>query len=300
MAQESNAGGRATGAAPSATAPAKRWSWAWLGLLPFVAFLFIFLLLPTVGVVRKAFVGTNGHFTMAPLGDALTKERKAFVNSIKVSLVTAFLGVIIGVPLAYAAATAKRPRWLRTVVSAFSGVAANMGGVVLAFAFISFIGLQGLGTKILKGLGWDLYAGGFKLNSYAGWATVYMYFQVPLMVLVSLPAIDGLKDSWREASANLGGTTFTYWRRVGIPVLMPSMLGGFMLLFANAFSAYATAYALNAGANIVPVKISFYLQGDIAGESPVPFALATWMIIFMAVSMGGYFVLRKRAERWQS
>ena len=167
MAQESNAGGRATGAAPSATAPAKRWSWAWLGLLPFVAFLFIFLLLPTVGVVRKAFVGTNGHFTMAPLGDALTKERKAFVNSIKVSLVTAFLGVIIGVPLAYAAATAKRPRWLRTVVSAFSGVAANMGGVVLAFAFISFIGLQGLGTKILKGLGWDLYAGGFKLNSYA-------------------------------------------------------------------------------------------------------------------------------------
>lgn len=294
-------GGRASSAAPT-TAPGRprRFGWAWLGLVPFVAFLFVFLLLPTIGVVRNALQDASGHFTFAPLGDALTKERKAFVNSIKVSAITAFLGVVIGTPLAYAAATAKRPKWLRTVVSAFSGVAANMGGVVLAFAFISFIGAQGLGTKILKAFGWDLYGGAFRLNSPAGWITVYMYFQIPLMVLVSLPAIDGLKDSWREASANLGGTTFTYWRRVGIPVLMPSMLGGFMLLFANAFSAYATAYALNAGANIVPVKISFYLQGDIAGKSPVPFALATWMVIFMVVSMGGYFFLRKRAERWQS
>jgi putative spermidine/putrescine transport system permease protein len=79
---------------------------------------------------------------------------------------------------------------------------------------------------------------------------------------------------------------------------MPSMLGGFMLLFANSFSAYATAYALNSGANIVPVKISFYLQGDIAGKSPMPFALAAWMVVFMAISMSAYFLLRKRAERW--
>ena len=116
-----------------------------------------------------------------------------------------------------------------------------------------------------------------------------------------MPAIDGLKDSWREASSNLGGTTWTYWRRVGLPVLLPSMLGGFMLMFANSFSAYATAYALNTGANIVPVKISFYLQGDnLATKSARPFALATWMILIMAIAMCGYFWLRKRAERWRS
>lgn len=234
------------------------------------------------------------------MSDAVTKERTAFSQSIRLSLLTAFLGVVIGTPLAYAAATAKRPKWLRSLVAAFSGVAANMGGVVLAFAFISLLGTQGLGTKLLKTFGFDLYAGKFQLSTFAGWATVYMYFQIPLMVLVTLPAIDGLKDSWREASANLGGTTWTYWRRVGIPVLTPSMLGGFMLLFANSFSAYATAYALNTGANIVPVKISYYLQGDIAGKSPLPYALATWMILFMAVSMGAYFALRRRAERWRS
>jgi putative spermidine/putrescine transport system permease protein len=127
-----------------------------------------------------------------------------------------------------------------------------------------------------------------------------MYFQVPLMFLVTLPAIDGLKTSWREASSNLGGTTWTYWRRVGLPVLAPSMLGGFLLLFANAFSAFATVYALNTQANLVPVKISFFLAGDVAGRSPMPFALATWMIVIMGISMGGYLLLRKRAERWRS
>ena len=260
----------------------------------------MFLVLPTLGLMRKAFLDVNDHFAWAGFTDAITKERKAFRQSVQLSLLTAFLGVVLGTPLAYAAATATRPKWLRSLVSAFSGVAANMGGVVLAFAFISLLGLQGLGTKILKVAGWNLYGGKFNLNSFAGWATVYMYFQIPLMVLITLPAIDGLKDSWREASANLGGTTWTYWRRVGIPVLLPSMLGGFMLMFANSFSAYATAYAQNTGANIVPVKISFYLQGDIAGKSARPFALATWMILIMAVSMGGYFWLRKRAERWRT
>ena len=260
----------------------------------------MFLLLPTYGVVNGALHDTAGHFSWSGLSDAVSKEKRAFVLSIKLSLLTSILGVVIGTVIAYAAATAKRPKWLRNVVTAFSGVAANMGGVVLAFLFISLLGAQGLGTKILKAGGWDLYAGDFNLNGFAGWVTVYMYFQIPLMILVTLPAIDGLKDSWREASSNLGGTTWTYWRRVGLPVLMPSMMGGFMLLFANAFSAFATAAVLNAGANLVPVKISYYLQGDISGKSPMPFALATWMIVFMAVSMGGYLFLRRNAERWRS
>jgi putative spermidine/putrescine transport system permease protein len=287
-------GSRTTGAAH-----APRRGVSWLGLVPFFAFLFVFLLLPTYGLVHKAFIDANGHFTLKGMSDAVRQERSAFRNSIELSVLTAFLGAILGTLLAYAAATAKRPKWLRSLVSAFSGVAANMGGVVLAFAFLSLLGAQGLGTKVLKTIGFDLYAGRFRVDHFAGWVTVYLYFQIPLMVLVTLPAIDGLKDSWREASANLGGTTFTYWRRVGIPVLMPSMLGGFMLLFANSFSAYATVYALNTGANVVPVKISFSLQGDIAGISPMPFALATWMVVFMAVSMGAYFLLRRRAERWR-
>ena len=292
-------GGRTAGAAPAGGR--RRGLLAWLGLAPFLAFLVVFLLFPTYGIVRKAFQdGETGAFTWSGITDAITDERAAFVQTVKISLVSAAIGVVLGTLLAYAAATAKRPKWLRSVVSAFSGVAANMGGVVLAFAFFTLLGRQGLGTKILTAVGIDLYQSSwFDLTGFWGITTVYLYFQIPLMFLVTLPAIDGMKDSWREASSNLGGTTFTYWRRVGLPVLAPSLLGGFMLLFANAFSAFATAYALNTRFNLVPIKISFFLQGDVTGSSPMQFALATWMVLFMAISMGGYFVLRKRAERWQ-
>ncbi|MEO8265018.1 MAG: ABC transporter permease subunit [Ilumatobacteraceae bacterium] len=292
-------GGRTKSAAPKAAKI--RSGTAWFGLLPFLLFLGLFLVLPTYGVVRKAFIANDGSYTWTGISDAISKEGAAFRTSLKVSIVTALLGVVLGTLLAYAAATATRPKWLRSLVSAFSGVAANMGGIVLAFAFFTLLGRQGLGTKMLNNIGYNLYdTGWFDLTGFWGWSTVYMYFQVPLMVLVTLPAIDGLQASWREASSNLGGTTWTYWRRVGLPILAPSMLGGFLLLFANAFSAFATAYALNTGSNLVPVKISFFLQGDISGRSPMPFALATWMIIIMAVSMGGYLFLRKRAERWRS
>lgn len=296
-------GGRTLSAAPATRPHRGRLRFgAWFGLLPFLTFLFLFLLLPTYGVVKKAFSDESGAFTTSALTDVISNERKAFYGSMKVSFVTALLGVVFGTMLAYAAATAKRPKWLRSLVSAFSGVAANMGGVVLAFLFITLLGRQGLGTKLVReGLGYDLYGTSwFDISSFWGWVTVYMYFQIPLMVLVTLPAIDGLKPTWREASSNLGGTTWTYWRRVGLPVLAPSMLGGFLLLFANAFSAYATVYALNTQSNLMPVKISAGLRNDVGGRSPAPYALATCMIVVIAVAMGGYLLLRKRAERWQA
>jgi putative spermidine/putrescine transport system permease protein len=121
------------------------------------------------------------------------------------------------------------------------------------------------------------------------------------MVLITLPAIDGLKTSWREACANLGGNAWTYWRRVGLPILAPSLLGGFLLLFANSFSAYATARQLTDNSKIVPLRISFFLGGDISiGEDAVGYSLAAWMIILMGLSMAAYWLLRRRAERWSN
>ena len=291
-------GDRAAGAVPVARRRSSS-GWLWIGLAPFAAFLFLFLLLPTYGIVKKAFTGDGSPETFFEI---FKDERKAFWGSIKISLVTAAIGVVCGTAIAYAAATATRPRWLRSVVAAFSGVAANMGGVILAFLFFTLLGRQGLGTKLVNdGLNYDLYqTSWFDITSFWGWVTVYMYFQIPLMVLVTLPAVDGLRPAWREASANLGGTTWTYWRRVGLPVLAPSMLGGYLLLFANSFSAYATVYALNNQANVVPVKISFGLSGDVGVRGSHPYALATGMIIVIAIAMGGYLLLRKRAERWQA
>jgi putative spermidine/putrescine transport system permease protein len=283
---------------PTARAPR---NWAWVGLLPFFAFLVLFLVIPTIAVFSKALYDSEGQFGTAALKDAFTGQNlDAFKFSVKLSAMAAAVGVVVGALLAYAAASIRRPKWLRSLVTAFSGVAANLGGVPLAFAFVTLLGRQGLATKILDGLGYDLYGNGFSLDTTTGFVSVYSYFNIPLMVLITLPAIDGLKVSWREACANLGGTTFTYWRRIGLPVLTPSLLGGFLLLFANSFSAYATAAAMTTQSLIVPLRIQFYLSGDFAGRDQLGFSLAAWMILIMTVSMGLYWALRKRAERWQS
>jgi len=225
--------------------------------------------------------------------------RGYFVDSIRLSAVTAALGGVIGTVLALVLVRLERPRWLRGAVTAFAGVAANMGGIILAFAFIAALGAQGLVTKVISNVGIEV-SGGF-VASFWGLVAVYLYFQVPLMALVMLPAVDGLRPAWREAAANLGASPSMYWRRVGLPVLAPAGLGGMLLLFANAFAAYATAFALSTGSSsLVPIQIRFYLQGNaITGKENLGYALAAWMILIMLVTMGGYLVLRRRAERWR-
>jgi putative spermidine/putrescine transport system permease protein len=272
-----------------------------LGLLPFLLFLTLFLLVPAISVFYNALQTTRG-WSLTAMGEAMTGQNlEAFRFSVTFSAGAALVGVVFGVLLAYAAATTRRPVWLRGLVSSFSGVAANMGGLPLAFAFLSLLGRQGVVTKILGAMGCDVYSGDFTLGSVNGLIIVYSYFNIPLMVLVTLPAIDGLRPSWREACSNLGGTTWTYWTRIGIPVLLPSILGGFLLLFANSFSAYATAAILTDNSKIVPLRIGFFLGGDVRiGESAVGYALAAWMILIMGFAMSLYWVARRRSERWQS
>jgi putative spermidine/putrescine transport system permease protein len=272
---------------------------AWLGLVPFFAFIGVFLVWPAVAVFGRAFEQTEGAEVPA-MREAMTGQyREYFVDSLKLSLVTALIGGVIGTVLALVLARLQRPRWLRSAVAAFAGVAANMGGLILAFAFIAALGTQGLLTKVITSAGIDVPPQ--FIASFWGLVIVYLYFQIPLMLLVMLPAADGLKPEWREAAANLGGTAVTYWRRVGIPVLAPAALGGMLLLFANAFAAYATAFALTTGSgNLVPLQIRFYLQGNaITGKQGLGYALAAWMILLMLVTMGAYLLLRRRAERWR-
>ena len=285
-----------------ATASRAPRNWAWLGLVPFLLFLTAFLLVPTVSVFSQALRDESGDLGLSSMVDAFSgQNRDAFLFSVRFSAWAALVGVVFGTLLASAASSITRPRWVRGLVVSFSGVAANLGGIPLAFAFLALLGRQGVLTKVFTAAGLDLYAGGFGLDTQVGLIVVYSYFNIPLMVLITLPAIEGMKASWGEANANLGGTRLTYWRRVGLPVLSPSLLGGFLLLFANSFSAYATAAAITDSSRIVSLRLAFFLGGDVnAGADAVGYSLAAWMILIMGVAMGLYWVLRRWAERWQS
>ncbi|MDP9417127.1 MAG: ABC transporter permease [Actinomycetota bacterium] len=278
-------------------------AWApYVALVPFLAYVGTFLLYPTVLVVAGAFGDEDGRPTLAnlrALADDVFVE--AFVRSVQLSLVTALIGAVVGAVIAYAVSTGSERSWLRRGVLAAAGVLAQFGGVTLAFAFIATIGFTGLVTVFLRDtFGIDLFAGGAWLFDLPGLVLVYSYFQIPLMVIVFLPAVDGLRPQWREATASLGGTGWHFWRHVGGPLLAPAFLGSTLLLFANAFSAYATAAALvSQGSPIVPLQIRTFLTSEVLlGRQSLGNALGLGMIVVVALVMTAYALLQRRTARW--
>lgn len=266
---------------------------------PLVVYVIAFLVLPTLMLLAEAFSGKHGLTLkyIAALGQGQTVV--AFRNSIVLSALAALVGVIAGGIAAYLVLRPSMPRGVRSLVTSFSAVAANFAGVPLAFAFIATLGSLGIITVWLKSAGVDLYGRGFSLYSLPGLVLVYAYFQIPLMIIVFTPALEALRREWREAAENLGASAFDYWRHVGLPILLPSLLSAFILLFGNAFSAYATPYALTSGiVALVPVEISNVLSGNVMISQQTGAALALGMIVVMVAVMGVYALAARRIGRW--
>jgi len=282
---------------------AKRWRLPtqWLGVAPFFLFSLLFLILPTAYLVVGAFQTREGQFTFQNILDLNTNTiRSAYWISIRISFASAVIGGLAGLAIAIAIVRGGLPGWIRSATLTFSGVASNFAGVPLAFAFIATLGRRGMLTLFLNDyLGINIYGLGFNLLSFWGLTLVYLFFQIPLMVLIIAPAIDGLKKEWSEAASTLGATQWQYWRMVAIPVLWPSFLGTVLLLFANAFGAIATAYALTGSQlNIVPIQLYAQIRGDVLQNPNLGFALAFGMIAITGVANILYIWFRVRSERW--
>lgn len=275
----------------------------WLGLVPFFLFVLLFLILPSINIFIRSFQSLDtGGFTLGNIRTILSEPsiRNAYRASLSISVITALGGAIFGFLLAYAVCLGGLPTGSRTFMTTFSGVASNFAGVPLAFAFIATIGTAGLVTRWIEALtGADIHAGGFSIYNIWGLSIVYMYFQFPLMVLIMAPALDGLRREWREACENLGGTGGQYWRHIAFPILLPTLLGTTILLFGNAFGAYATAYAFSGSfINLVTILIGAQMQGDVLYNPNLGYALALGMVLIMVVCMLGYSALQRRAARW--
>lgn len=270
--------------------------------IPFFAYTACFLLAPTVIVVVGAFRTHDGEFTLAnftKLFEANTVS--AFVTSIIVSVASSLIGAVVGGLASYALVIGSKPNGLlRRMVSAISSVLAQFGGVMLAFAFIATIGINGIGTMLIKQVT-GLAANPNWLSSLPGLMTVYCYFQIPLMIIIFLPAVDSIRPQWREACESLGGNTFQYWTRIACPILAPRFISAFLLLFASAFSAYATAAALFSQRSIlVPLMIQGAMRNEMdPNQQGFAQVLAFAMIVVVAIVMLLSHAVEKRAGRWQ-
>lgn len=287
---------------PPSAPPRQRLPMTWVGLAPFAIFSILFLILPTMNIVIGAFRTQDGSFTLQNIIDLNSGTiPSSYWVSVKISVASALLGCIIGFGMAAAVVFGAVPHWIKAPLMTFSGVASNFAGVPLAFAFLATFGPVGLITVFLRNnfgivLSRDL---GFNILSFWGLTITYLFFQIPLMILIITPALEGLKKEWREAASVLGATSLQYWRMVALPILFPSLLGTFALLFANAFGAVATAIALTgSGLNIVPIQLFAQIRGDVLGNPNLGYAMAFGMIVVTGVANVIYIWLRIRAERW--
>ncbi len=279
-----------------------RVSWAWVGIVPFALFIAAFLLYPAVSIITQSVQDEQRHITfgnLANLGDPFI--RSSYLYTFELSAVTAILGGLLGCLMAYAVTVGAVPQPVRSGLLSFSGVASNFAGIPLAFAFIATLGNLGVVNALLGNFGLNLRMLGFNLYTFWGLALTYIYFQIPLMVLVMVPTFDGLRREWLEAAESLGATPAQYWRHIGVPVLLPSVLGGVVLLFGNAFGAHATAFALTGGGGgtrVVTILIGAQLSGDAQINPGLGNAMAVGMIGVMVLTIVPYILLQRRAERW--
>jgi putative spermidine/putrescine transport system permease protein len=274
-----------------------------LALVPFLAFVGIFLIVPTITVVLGGFF-EDGRLSLSNVRTLGTETvLRATWYSVLLSASTAIIGAVLGALLTYLVLAGNPNGLLRRSTVSVCGVLAQFGGVTLAFAWMVTLGPVGVGllTTLMESLlGWDIFGGSGWLYGLPGLIVVYTYFQIPLMVIVFVPALEGLRPQWREAATNLGASTWRYWREVGIPVLTPPFLASTLLLFANAFAAYATAAVLvSQGQPILPLMIRAALTSEILlGQENLAFALALEMVVVVAVVMAVYNWYLKRAARW--
>jgi putative spermidine/putrescine transport system permease protein len=270
-------------------------------MLPFLLFVAVFLGGPLYVVIHGAFTTESNQLTLNNFQQIFSQPQytQALKNSLILSVWTAVGPALFGLWFAAAVVAGKPNGMLRRIVSSASGVLAYFAGLPLAFVWIATVGPLGVVTVLLKDVGFNLTAH-FSFASIAGIGLAYFYFQIPLMVIFISPALEGLRPEWDEAARNLGASRLSYLRLVVVPVLSPSVIGATLMLFGSAFSAFATALALDGGTLvIVPGRINLALSNNVLpGQDRIAMALGTEMIAVVLIVMVGYWFVQRRAGRW--
>ena len=279
----------------------RRGGLAALALVPFAVLVLLFLLLPGLALLAGSFqAAKGGAFTLDNFsylsGD--NKSLQPFVNSFIVSFGSMVPWGSPGRHRRPGAGFFEEPR----ARAADHHVQQRGGELRRSSAGVRLYRhdrCSGLVTRLLAGLGLDIYGAGFNHLHDGRLDVVYTYFQLPLMVLLILPALKAVRPEWREASDNLGADRWRYLRAVAIPVLTPSLVASLLLLFANSFGAYATAYALTTGfISLVPISISNVIAGNVFFDPGLGDALAVGLAVVMTICVGGQALLQRRASRW--
>jgi putative spermidine/putrescine transport system permease protein len=273
-----------------------------IGVLPFLGYLALLLGVPAGSVIVQAFRDNHGHPSLSNISTLFSSSQPYlhdYATSLELAGISAAIAAAIGL-VATVALVSSPSRVLRQLTTTAAGVLANTGGVPLAFAFIASIGNSGVVTAFLTRLGFNPYDHGLSLYSFGGLVVVYLYFLLPLTILLLLPPVEALRSEWREAASTLGADSLTYWRKVGLPLLTPPLIATLMVLFMDAFAAYATAEVLTTGVvPLVPLAIGSLLDGNVvANQAHLGDALGFGMVVVVLAAGALYVFVQRRTSRW--
>ncbi|MGF1787425.1 ABC transporter permease subunit [Photobacterium swingsii] len=250
-----------------------------LWLAPFAVFFYLFQLAPMIWVLVNSFI-YDDEFALDNYSEIFDSAfmMQAFSNSLWLSIWSSIIGLAIATLLV--SSLRRVDSKIRDGVVAFTNMSSNFSGVPLAFAFIIILGTNGAITLLLKQYG---LLGDFDLYGKWGLLVLYIYFQIPLAVLLLYPAFDALNDDWQAAAALLGAKTWHYWLKVALPVLSPALFGTLIILIANAIGAYASVFALTSGNyNIITVRIASLVSGDLFLEPNLAAAISVILMAMLA------------------
>ena len=275
----------------------------WLPAVPLLTLALLFLLLPTAQLVARSFGSESGTWTLEYWRETLNSRggRQAIRTSLELGVICATLSLLIGGPLAWL--VSRLPLFRRSVWLSVLNVAANFGGIGLAFGYLAALGTYGMVTLALQdsGLPFDPP----EIGSITSLVIAYEYSNIPLFVLLTLPAMSILRQDWMEAAETSAATRWQFWRYIGLPILSPFLIAGWLLIFTWSIGIYGLAYAMGAGAStigrlrLITLQIGLTLNTG-AGSEERAIVLAVILLLFASVSLVAYRIVIRWALRWFS
>jgi putative spermidine/putrescine transport system permease protein len=144
-----------------------------------------------------------------------------------------------------------------------------------------------------------------EIGSFTSLVMAYSYTNIPLFVLLTLPAMGILRQEWLEAAEVCAASRGQFWRFVGLPILAPFLAAGFLLIFTWSIGLYGIAYALGGTASstgqlrLITLQIGFNLNTGVGSEER-SYVLAVVLLLVATAALLGYRAVMKRALRWFS
>lgn len=282
------------------SSPLSAWLTNWLPALPLLAIAYGLLVLPMVFLLGQSLLAENGSLTLAHWIAALSSpmNQQAILSSLLLGIVTATLALVVGSPIAWLMvrmAPLPRSLWLGGI-----NTASHFSGIGLAFGFVALLGTYGMVTLAFQQL--DLRFMPPTPGSFWGLAIAYSYLNIPLFILLTLPGMGGVQQEWWEAAQTAGATHWQFWQRIGLPLLTPSLVIGWTLIFTGSIGLYGLPFALGVGApqslRLLPVQIGRALETSIAGRGEAA-VLALLLLLFTTLALGISRVLLQRIGRWR-